>query len=358
MTSSQAANRFFFILLLLVTVLIALVVRPIASALFTAAVLAGVLWPLHVRLSRRLRGRRAISAGVFVAGVVILLIGPVVAFSAFAITEGGEGLRYVSETLRSEGTAGLLKRLPPSAQRLVHKALDELPRPEGGDLDASVQKQVGAQSAKAAAAVGATLSATASLLFQAAMMLIGLFFFLVQGDEFVSWVDDVSPLKKGQTRELLAEFKKVSFAVITSTVITAGVQAVAALAGYFIARVPHPIFFAAVTFFTAFIPAIGAGAVCLAAALLLFATGHTYAALFLALWGLIIVGLIDNLVKPFLVKAGMEMHGAVVFFSLIGGLGAFGTVGLLLGPLVVAMFLAMLRMYQRDFGGGGAAKAS
>src|SRR5664280_1144502 len=136
---------------------------------------------------------------------------------------------------------------------------------------------------------------------------------------------------------------------VLSTVITSGVQAVVALVGYFIARVPHAIFFAGVTFFIAFIPAIGAGAVCLVAALLLFATGHPYAALFLALWGLIIVGTVDNLIKPLLIRAGMHMNAAVVFFSLIGGLSAFGGVGLLLGPLVVALFLSLLRIYQRDF---------
>jgi predicted PurR-regulated permease PerM len=91
------------------------------------------------------------------------------------------------------------------------------------------------------------------------------------------------------------------------------------------------VFFAGVTFFVAFIPAVGAGSACLGVALMLFVTGHAYAALFLALWALVVVALVDNLIKPLLIKHGMEMRGAVVFFSLIGGLAAFGAVGLLLG---------------------------
>ena len=75
------------------------------------------------------------------------------------------------------------------------------------------------------------------------MMLIAFYFLLLQGDQLVAWVDDLSPLQRGQTRELMAEFKKVSYAVLLSTVITSAVQAVAALAGYLIGRVPHPIFF-------------------------------------------------------------------------------------------------------------------
>jgi predicted PurR-regulated permease PerM len=349
MTSSQAARRFFFLLLVIVTVLVALVIRPLATALFLAVVLAGVVWPAHLRLTRRLWKRAPLSAGIFVVGIVVLLLGPLVAFSAFAIKEGSDGVKYLNQTLRSQGVSGLVERLPGPVQRVARLGLDRLTSDEGEGLSRKVQEQVTAQGGKAAVAVGAALSATGSLLFQAVMMLIAFYFLLLQGDEVLAWLDRISPLEPGQTRELLTEFKKTSFAVIMSTVLTAGIQAVAALAGYLIARVPHPIFFTGVTFFVAFIPAIGAGAVCLVAAVLLYATGHPYMALFLAVWGLVVVGLVDNLVKPMLIKAGMEMQGAVVFFALVGGIGAFGAVGLLVGPLVVALFLALLRMYERDY---------
>ena len=73
-------------------------------------------------------------------------------------------------------------------------------------------------------------------------------------------------------------------------------------------------------------------------------------AIFLAVWGVLVVGLVDNLIKPLLVKRGLHMHGAIVFFALLGGLAAFGTVGLLLGPLIVTLFLALVRIHQRDYG--------
>ncbi|HKE20601.1 MAG TPA: AI-2E family transporter, partial [Kofleriaceae bacterium] len=161
-------------------------------------------------------------------------------------------------------------------------------------------------------------------------------------------------LGPGQTRELLETFKKVSFAVIVSAIITSGVQAAAALVGYLIAQVPSPVFFALVTFFVAFIPALGAAVVCLVAALLLLVTGHPYMALFLAVWGVTVVGLVDNLIKPLLIRRGLEIHGAIVFFSLIGGLAAFGAIGVIVGPLVVAFFLALLRIYHRDYSPGDA----
>jgi predicted PurR-regulated permease PerM len=133
-------------------------------------------------------------------------------------------------------------------------------------------------------------------------------------------------------------------------VVTAAVQSAAALVGYLIAGVPVPIFFTALTFVIAFIPALGGAIVCQFAALLLLATGHTYSALFLALWGAIVVGLVDNLVKPYLIKSEINLPGAVVFFALIGGLVAFGGVGLLLGPIAAALFAIAVRMYRRDYG--------
>jgi predicted PurR-regulated permease PerM len=349
-TPTQAARRFFFLLLAAVSVLFAIVARPIASALFLGAVLAGVLWPAHRWLSARLRGRRSLSAGIFIAAVLTVLVAPTVAFSAFAVQQGSQGIKFISKTMHSEGAAGLVNRLPSPLAHWTNRALDRLSPDGEQELIASVQDKVGAQGGKAAMAVGATLSATGSFLFQVAMMLIALFFFLLDGDKLVAWLDELSPLPKGQTHELLIEFKQVSFAVLLSSIITSGVQAVAALAGFLIGSVPHPIFFAGVTFFVAFIPAVGAASVCLVAAVLLLVMGHPYAALFLAVWGIVVVGLVDNLVKPLLIKVGMRMNGAVVFFALVGGLAAFGGVGLLLGPLVVALFLSLLRMYQRDYG--------
>jgi predicted PurR-regulated permease PerM len=347
--SDQTAKRFFLVVLITATVLLCLVIRPMASALFLAAVLAGALWPLQQGLTRRVRGRRGIAAGVLVLGVVIAIVGPVVSMSAFVVKEGADGVKFVSQTVRSEGVSGLIERLPESLQKITRPVLDQIPRAPGTEGDQGLEKQVTGQGSRAAAAVGAAVAATGSLLFQATLMVIALFFMLVQGKELVTWLDGTLPLKRGQTQELLIDFKKVSYSVLVSSLATAAVQALAAMIGYFIARVPHPIFFAAVTFFVAFIPAIGAASVCLLAALILLVTGHPYMALFLSIWGVLVVGLVDNVVKPWLIKSGMQMNGAIVFFALIGGLGAFGTVGLLMGPMIVSLFLALLRMYRGDF---------
>jgi predicted PurR-regulated permease PerM len=290
-----------------------------------------------------LGGRRNAAAGILVIAVLLLVVGPLAGMSAVALKEGSDGVKFVVDTVRSDGMSGVVAMLPASFQEAATRALQHL-----GDLKGLVEKLT-SQGGKAASFLGIALVATGSLVLDIALMLIALFFLLVGGDALLAWIDSVSPMRRGQTRELLAEFRKVSYAVIVSTLITAAVQAVVALAGYLIARVPHPIFFATLTFFVAMVPAIGAAAVCLFAALILLLTGHPYMAAFLAVWGVVVVGLVDNVVKPYLIKGEVEMSGAVVFFALVGGIGAFGMVGLLIGPLAVALFLALLRIYQRDY---------
>jgi predicted PurR-regulated permease PerM len=344
MTPEQPVPRFFLALIIAALLLLGFVIFPVASELFLAAVLAGVLWPVRQAVTRRMGGKRNLAAGLLTVGVVLLLLGPVAMIAAFVIRDGSDGVRFASDAVRSDDVARMVRLLPDATQEFVNDAIARVPR----NLD-DVMGRVDAEADKTAAAVGAAVAATSSFAFHAVLMVIALYFLLVRGDELVSWLDTVSPLGPGHTQELLATFKRVSFAVVVSAVITAGVQAAVALVGYMIARVPSPVFFALVTFFVAFIPAVGAAAVCLAAAALLVVTGHPYMALFLALWGLAVVGLVDNLIKPLLIRRGLEIHGGIVFFALIGGLAAFGAIGMLVGPLVVALFLALLRIYHRDY---------
>jgi predicted PurR-regulated permease PerM len=348
MDVERRAERFFFGTMVAGALLLVAVLYPLWIALFLAAVIAGVLFPVHRRLARVLRNHKTVAAGALVFAVVIVVGGPLGGLSVFVIREGMAGVKFVQETVASEGVEGLVERLPDPLERIAKEGLERLSK-ESSDWGALTEKRIGEQGAKAASALGSALSATGSFLLQAVMMLIALFFLLAQGEEVVAWLDDVSPLRPGQTRELLAEFRKVSYSLVVSSVITAGIQSLAALIGYYVARVPHPIFFGAVTFMAAFIPALGASFVCVAAAALLLVRGHPYAALFLGIWGVAVVGVVDNLVKPLLMRGGMQMHSAIVFFSLIGGLATFGAIGLLLGPVAVSLFLTLIRMYRRDF---------
>jgi len=304
-----------------------------------AAVLAAALMPWTERLAALLHGRRQLAAGVLTLGTLLLLIVPIAAVALSLGKEAVAGIGYVKETLSGEGVAGLINDLPAPLRALVEKVVEQIP---GGEE--RIQELTDKQGSRAAAALGGVLGATTHAIVQVVMMLIALFFLLIDGRALVEWLEEVAPLKRGHVRELLEEFRKVTVAVLVSTVATAAIQALVALVGYLVAGVPHVLFFTFVTFVMAFVPAVGAGG-----AGLVFFRGNTYRALFLAAWALLAVGLSDNVVKPYLIRGGVSIHGAVVFFALLGGLAAFGPIGLLLGPLVVAFFLSVIRIVRREY---------
>jgi predicted PurR-regulated permease PerM len=322
-------------------VLVAAVFLPLARALFLGAVLASVLWPLHRRLCALFRGRKKLAAALVTFIVVVALVGPFVGLGAFVISEGPDAARFVTTSLHSEQVESFISRLPDSVERIVRHGLEQIP--SGDSTPVAVERLT--------ASLSATVSATGWLLFHVTMMLIAFFFFLVSKDDILSFIESNSPLRRGEAMQLLGDMRSVSSAVVNSEFLTAFAQALMALIGYFIASVPHPVIFALVTFVFAPIPAVGAGGVCVAAALLLLATGHWGFAIFLGLWGIVIVGILDNILRPLMVRwfGKVEgMPGSVIFFSFLGGLIAFGAVGLLLGPLAVALFVASLRIYRSN----------
>jgi len=107
---------------------------------------------------------------------------------------------------------------------------------------------------------------------------------------------------------------------------------------------------ATVLIVVALIPAVGGASVVVIVGIIQLATGHPISGGILVAWGLVVVSLVDNVARPFLLKGGMELHGGVVFFSLLGGLSVFGAIGLVIGPLVVTFLLAVVKMYEREYG--------
>jgi predicted PurR-regulated permease PerM len=147
----------------------------------------------------------------------------------------------------------------------------------------------------------------------------------------------------------MAEFRNVSHASIVGTAVAALLQGLLMAIGMFIVRVPHALFFGLLTAVASFIPVVGTAVVWVPACALLAATGHPTSAIVLAAWSIVFVVGGEHVGKPLLMKGGVEMHTGLVFLSLLGGLEVFGLLGIILGPLIFAFFLSLLRMYRRDF---------
>jgi predicted PurR-regulated permease PerM len=343
-----SARRFIVALLLGALALVTIIVLRLGSGLLIAAVGAVILWPLQQRLSRRLKGRKGISAALLVFAVVALVLTPIIALSAVLVRDLIEGARFVGRIIESDGVVGLVERLPGPLEHATMALLKRLPHDTGAPLEEAINELLGKQGGAAAAAVGGALAATGSVLFQAAVLVVALFVFLTNAEDCVEWLNSASPLSPAQTRELLTELKQTSNSVFVGSIATGAVQTGLAIIGYLICGVPNVVFFGALTFVVSFVPGVGAGGVVFLTAALTFFSGHHWFALILAVWGAL-VGLSDNVIRPLLMKRGQaSSNGAVVLFSLVGGVAAFGPIGLIVGPLAVALFLALLRIYRRD----------
>ena len=134
-----------------------------------------------------------------------------------------------------------------------------------------------------------------------------------------------------------------------STIVTSLVQAAAALFSFLILGVPNAAFLTILTFFFGLIPMLGASIVPFVLSVWMYFDGRVGPAVFLFLWSVLVVGLMDNVLKPLLMKGRIRLHEAVIFFALLGGLAVFGPVGVLVGPLIVALHVATVRIYRRDY---------
>jgi predicted PurR-regulated permease PerM len=277
--------------------------------------------------------------------VVLVLLLPIAGLGAVIVQQVIAGAEWFRGALQSEGVEGLLHRLPAPAADLARRALGAIPPP------AEVFQRLAGRGGEAAAAVGGVLAATGSAVFQLAMTLVAFFFFLTDGHALIGWLDARVPLRPGQFRALVDDFRKTSVSVLVATVATAGIQTATALVGYLIARAPSPIFLAITTFVVALVPALGGTVAVVVVGLLLLATGSTISGLFLVAWAILAVALVDNVARPFLIKGGVELNGGVVFFALLGGVAVYGGLGLLIGPLAVTFLVSALRLYQHEFGG-------
>lgn len=331
------------------------VVWPFRAPLLLAAVLASVLSGPFRALCRLLRGRRSSAAVAMTLLLLLLLVGPLAAIVAFATTQVVKGLDFVHDQLGISNVTELRQGLGSArGQELIDRVLAAV-HVSRAQLDELTHRAA----AGAEHAVSTVLASSSRATFHTAIMLIAFYFFLVEGARLLGWVQRVSPLEARQTRDLLDEFRAVSRASILGTAITAGFQAVTATIGYVITGVPHAAFFGLLTLIASFIPVIGTLLVWLPAAGFLWVLGHHAGAIVLVVWCLVFVVGAEHIGKPIVLRAVLggrqEMHTGIVFLALLGGLEMFGLIGLVLGPLVFAFLLAMLRIWERDFRGAPAA---
>ncbi len=197
--------------------------------------------------------------------------------------------------------------------------------------------------------VGAATSGTVNFVLQLFVMLYAMYFFLTDGPRILGRILYYTPLNEEDERKLVEQFVSVTRATIKGSILVGLIQGGLAGAAFFWLGLPAAAFWSTVMAVLSIIPVLGSGIVWAPAAILLVSTGRVGAGIGLALWGLIVVGLADNFLRPRLVGRDIKMHDLLVLLSTFGGLAMFGIVGFIIGPIIGALFLTAWRLYGTAF---------
>ncbi|MBC7792479.1 MAG: AI-2E family transporter, partial [Clostridia bacterium] len=297
-TPAAAARGTFLILLVASLVVAGAVFLPVWQPVILGAALAATVVRYYDKLVKHLRGRRALGAAIMTVGVLLFVLLPLAGLVSFLIIQGAEVAKVVSELVNTtHGVTDLIVRLPDGLQEYAQKLAEVVP------IDTQeLSAKLASGSKWAAATVGSVLSAASGLVFHLALTLIAFYFFLIDGPDMVRWIAGVLPLKERQTYEVLHDFREMARVVIGSNVIVGGLQAIAAVIGYLVAPIPHPYFFALLTFIASFIPSVGTALISVPLVLYLFILGRWVWAIGLFAWTVLLVGGIDNILRPWLLR--------------------------------------------------------
>jgi predicted PurR-regulated permease PerM len=321
---------------------------PLWRPLLLAAVLAGALSTLHERLVDRVGGRRSLSAALITLGVVLLLLGPLALVCAIVVKEALGAIAFVNRTLEQQGMSGLLGRLPAWLGRWVREVLARGAHTRS-DLASELANWPRVQQAIGTAA--GLVGSTSHLALMTILMLAALFFLLRDGPSLLAWAERTPSMPPGRVRALVLELRGVSRSVLGAQLGSGLAQAVVATIGYAISGIPDALVFGFVSLVASFFPIGGVSLVGVPLAGLLWLTGHHGWAIFLATWTVVLTGLIDNVIRPLLVRGATKLRGGLVFFALLGGLFEFGPIGIVVGPLVLALFLAISNIQRGEHTG-------
>jgi len=318
---------------------IAWIAMPVSVGLLLGTLMAFTLQPVYERLVARTRRPKLTATGCVVV-------------ASFGIAGMSAGVAYL---LVSRGVAmaqALLVSLGPEgpARAMVERFVMRLPQQVRSEDVITKLRDAAAELASRTASIAAALAnAVADGLLTVFFMIMMTSFILRHWTLITRRAEDMLPLARRHTHALFEEFRRVGRTTLLGTVVTGVSQGVLAAIGYWITGVPEAAFFGALTAVASLLPAVGTLLVWVPAGLFLLGTGHLVSGVVeLVYGGAIVVGFSDYILRPKLVGGQSEMPALLTFVSLFGGVEVFGIVGLILGPLLVSIAMALLRIYAKE----------
>lgn len=333
----RTEDRAFLLLIVLATIGFAWVLAPFYGTILWGLVVAILFNPLNLRLRKAMGGRTGLAAVATVLLVIVMVILPLILVSA-ALAQQATGAYRMVQSGQLDFVLYLQRILDalPSWMRemLNYFGLTDL---------ASVKEKVTASFAQASQLIAAKALGLGLGAFDFAVglgvMLYLLFYLLRDGDHLLKRMKSAVPLGGDQKTLLLNRITLVVRATVKGGITVAAVQGMLGGIAFWFLGIPAPLIWALVMAFLSLLPAIGAAIVWAPVALYLLATGSIWQGLFLIGYGVVVIGLVDNLLRPFLVGQSTKLPDYIVLISTLGGIEIFGLQGFVIGPLIAAIFM-------------------
>lgn len=312
---------------------------PFLTSLVLAIILAVIFSPLNEWISSKLPNHKklpTLSTLITLTLVAITTVVPLIFFLSLLYAE----ISNLYEFITSKDQQSNIVEIKNYSMRLLEK----IPGFSPENINFKALFSEGFKSLLSN--ISTLFSNIASLTLGSFVFLWALFYFLRDGKLIQEQMFLISPLNESKNKKLLSNIKLAIYAIFRGMIAVSILQGVLCSIGFAIFGIPSPVFWGAVSTIAAFIPGIGTGLVIIPAITYLVLNHALLNAIGLTFWGLLPVGLIDNFLRPMMMAKDMKIHPFLVLLSVLGGLSAFGFVGLLLGPIITALFIALIEFYQ------------
>lgn len=323
---------FFFGFMGIVAYVLWQMLAPFLSALALAAIIVTICYPLHIKVIEKMPKKNETLA----AFVTTILVGVVVMVPFIFIASSLVNEAVSIYGLASDGQVGFEESFKELEQAIQKYA-------PGAEIDAI--EYIKQATTWLAGNVGAIFAGTASTVFLFFIAMIGSFYLFRDGREFTKKLVIISPLPDDEDELILERMSKAVRSVAMGTVLVALIQGTLTGFGFWLFGFERAILWGAIASFGALIPGVGTTIVFIPAILFSIFTGSYLVAIGLAVWAMFAVGLIDNLLGPYLMSRGNAMHPFIILLAVLGGISVFGPIGFIVGPVVVSLFTVLLELY-------------
>jgi predicted PurR-regulated permease PerM len=334
-----------FAWLALIAVLAVVVFRYFILTFAVALSVALLLGPVQVALTRKLKGRKGLAAAILVLLATVVILVPVLSYGTLITRQAAAFFDWLRPQLEPEALDRFWNQTLPARYPLLASWIRQS---SGGTAMPATSTVLTRLATEANHYLQLILAGLASALLDVTLFLMMLFFLLRDGDELRDVIRGVSPLTRGQETEAMHHLTRTVKGVLQSMMIVPLAQGVVAWVGFWLLGVPSPHLWSMMVVFASLIPLIGSPLAWVPAAVYLFMAVSPVRGLLMFLYGTFVICMVDNVVKPIILKGAAQIHTMLGFLSILGGLYAFGPKGLIVGPVVLSLVLSAYRIYRYD----------